>query len=231
MTIASHLKNLSKSHRKVVLLPKRSELLAEFFGIMMGDGGINNAWQANITLNAVADDEYAIYVVRVIEKLFGVVPAVRKRKTRDALVISLASITIVDFLVREGLCRGNKLKGGLAIPTWILRSRKYRIACVRGLMDTDGGLYIHRHKVGQYSYENIGLCFTSFSPFLLGQVAEIFIECGIVPHVSGQGRRLYLYSHAAVKRYLDKVGTSNTRLERVFSEWKKLEIRSSKNPV
>lgn len=35
------LKYPKKSHRKEVILPKYSEDLAEFFGIMMGDGGIN----------------------------------------------------------------------------------------------------------------------------------------------------------------------------------------------
>ena len=38
---------------KKVLLPKHSVHLAEFFGIMLGDGGINNPWQATITLNAI----------------------------------------------------------------------------------------------------------------------------------------------------------------------------------
>ena len=78
-----------KSHRKQVLLPKRSERLAEFFGIMMGDGGINNKWQANITVNAVADAAYALHIVKLIEELFGISPAVRKRKERQALVICI----------------------------------------------------------------------------------------------------------------------------------------------
>ncbi len=209
-----------KSHRKTVLIPKQSPQLAEFFGIMLGDGGISNSWQANITLNAIADKDYAVYVVRLCEHLFGVVPAVRKRKTREALVISLASTTVVDFLVERGLPRGNKLAAGLAIPQWIMKRSRFRGACLRGLMDTDGGLYIHRHRVGGHTYRNIGLCFSSYSPALIGQVAHIFSECGIVPHVSGEGRKIYLYSEEAVKKYLAIVGTSNHRLERVYVEWK-----------
>lgn len=222
------LKYPKKSHRKTVLIPKPSVRLAEFFGIMLGDGGINNAWQANITLNAIADRKYSLYVVDLCKHLFGIVPAVRKRKTREALVISLASTTVVDFLVDRGLLRGNKIAQGLAIPAWIMKNRSYRIACLRGLMDTDGCLYIHRHRIGGHTYKNIGLCFSSYAPKMIGQVARIFSESDIVPHVSGEGRKIYLYSQEAVKKYLDIIGTSNPRLESVYLEWK--STRASRHP-
>lgn len=77
----------NKSHRKLVRLPPRSVRFAEFIGIMMGDGGINNEWQANITLNSIADRAYADYVVTLCVELFGITPTVRKRKTRNALVL------------------------------------------------------------------------------------------------------------------------------------------------
>lgn len=207
-----------KSHRKKVAIPKRSPLLAEFFGIMLGDGGINNTWQANVTLNSEADAEYGLYVVHLCECLFSVTPAVRKRRERKALVISLASTTVVDFLVKNGLPRGNKLQNGLAIPDWILSRRTYRIACVRGLVDTDGCLYIHRHTVGKKQYRNIGLCFTSFSPELIAQVAATFEELGIIPHISGKGRHIYLYRKEAVGRYLKVFGTSNKRIRSVYEQ-------------
>ena len=217
----------AKSHRKSVKIPKPSPSLAELFGIMLGDGGINNPWQANITLNAIRDREYSRYVMDLWERLFGIVPAVRKRKTREALVVSLASTTVVDFLGEMGLPRGNKLAQGLSIPAWIMEDRGYRIACLRGLMDTDGCLYIHRHRLGARTYRNIGLCFTSHAHKMMLQVASILSECGIVPHVSGGGRRIYLYSQDAVKKYLDVVGTSNPRLERVYVDWKSSRANQS----
>src|SRR3990167_9504638 len=138
----SLLKHPKKSHRKKVLLPKHSPELAEFFGIMLGDGGINNDWQATITVNALADKNYANYIVGLCVSLFGVTPAIRKRKDKQALVIALASTSVVDFLVAQGLPRGNKLAGVLQIPKWILAKSEYKRACVRGLVDTDGCLYI-----------------------------------------------------------------------------------------
>jgi len=185
----------------------------------MGDGGINNKWQANITVNAVADAAYALHIVKLIEELFGISPAVRKRKERQALVICISSMTVVDFLVDNGLVRGNKLKGGLAVPQWILEKRSYRIACIRGLVDTDGCLYVHRHTVSGKEYRNIGFCFASHSPVLIGQVAQIFEEFSIIPHITKQGRQIFLYSHSAVARYLAVFGTSNERISSVFKEF------------
>lgn len=220
MVDIQNLKHPENSHRKNVTLPKYSAELAEFFGIMIGDGGINNPWQANITLNSIKDAEYAEYVYRLCKKLFGISPAMRKRKTRNALVISLASISVVDFLVRNGLVRGNKIKTGLKIPKWVLKNPSYSKNCVRGLIDTDGCIFIHVHKVLGKIYKNIGLTLTSYSPELIFQVAEIFANFGIIGHISKRGKDIYLYQEDAVLKYLKIFSTSNERIVSVYKKWR-----------
>lgn len=187
----------------------------------MGDGGINNNWQANITVNTVADAEYVPYLSRLCLELFGVEPAVRMRKGKKATIISLASTSVVDFLVDHGLPRGNKIAQGLSIPKWILSKPSYKKACMRGLMDTDGCLYVHKHIVAKKEYRNIGLCFSSHSPQLIIEVIEIFEEFGIVPHIGKQGRAVYLYQAEAVAKYLRVFGTSNPRISNVYKNWKR----------
>lgn len=214
------LKYPNRSHRKQAILPQYSEELAEFFGIMMGDGGIGNPWQANITLNSIKDANYAKYVSELCSKLFGITPAVRKRKTRNALVLSLASTSVVDFLVKNGLIRGNKLKAGLKIPKWILEKPSYKKACVRGLMDTDGCMFTHTHKVSGKIYKNIGLGFVSYSPELVFQVVDIFAEFGIIGHISKRGRDVTLYQESAILKYLKVFNTSNERIESVYRKWR-----------
>lgn len=214
------LKYPNKSHRKIIHIPRPSKSLAEFFGIMLGDGGINNLWQANITMNSIEDAEYSLYIKKLIQNLFCISPAVRKRKGRNAIVISAASTTLVDFLVARGLPRGNKLKQGVRIPDWIIEKHAYRKPCIRGLMDTDGCLFIHTHKIAGKPYNNIGLCFTSYSPKMLKQVASIFEEFRIMPHISSQGRSIYLYRADAVAKYLKVFGTSNKRISSVYEKWR-----------
>ena len=209
-----------KSHRKKILLPKRSVHLAEFFGIMLGDGGINNPWQATITLNATKDRLYASYIKKMIEGLFGVVPNSFVYKTKDALRILANGVSLVDFLVSEGLPRGNKLRAGLVIPAWILKKRAYSHACVRGLVDTDGCMFIHTHTVAGKVYKNIGLTFSSRSPELIGQVATILGKSGIMPHVHLKGTDIYIYRKDAVERYLKIFGSSNNRIISVYKKWR-----------
>ena len=218
------LKYPKNSHRKEVILPKYSVQLAEFFGIMMGDGGINNSWQANITLNSIKDVQYSKYIYSLCDKLFGIFPAIRKRKTRNALVVSLTSTSIVDYLVDNGLVRGNKLKFGLKIPKWILDQSPYRKACVRGLVDTDGCIFVHIHKVSGKIYKNIGLSFTSYSSELIFQVADILAEFGIMPHITKRGRDIYLYQADAVVKYLKIFGTSNERIRSVYEKWRDARV-------
>ena len=214
------LKYPKKSHRKPVIIPKYSVQLAEFFGIMMGDGGINNLWQANITLNSIKDVQYAEYISNLCEELFGIKPAIRKRKLRNTLIVSLASILVINFLVANGLVGGNKLKNGLKIPKWILKNRQYRKACIRGLVDTDGCIFVHVHKVSGRIYKNIGLTFTSYSPELIFQVADILAEFDVMPHITKQGRSMYLYQADSVVKYLKVFGTSNERIESVYKKWR-----------
>ncbi len=219
----STLKYPNKSHRKRVLIPDYSVDLAEFFGIMIGDGGINNDWQANISLNSVSDSEYAIYIAALCEKLFRIRPTSFKTKNKNNLVLKLNSTSIVDFLVAKGLTRGNKLKAGLRIPQWILAESSYKIACVRGLVDTDGCLYIHKHK-SKYgkTYINIGLNFSSYSPELISQVSDIFLENNIVPHINNKGNGIYLYKVSAIETYLETFSSSNDRIKSIYQTWRRL---------
>lgn len=220
MAALTSLKYPKKSHRKRVQLPRSSTDLAEFFGIMLGDGGINNPWQANITLNAVKDYQYSLYIQRLIKRLFGITSTSFKYPTRDALRILITGISVVDFLVARGLHRGNKLKQGLKIPSWILDNPKYRRAAVRGLIDTDGCIFVHTHTVARKLYSNIGLTFSSRSPELIYQVAAVFEEYGIMPHISARGTEIYLYRKEAVERYLRIFGSSNKRISDVYNKWR-----------
>lgn len=213
----SALKYPKKSHRKVIKIPQESDLLAGFFGTEFGDGGINNIWQVNITLNSLLDVEYSQYVARSIESLFGCVPRVWER-AGHRLMITASSTSLVDFRVSKGCARGNKVLQEFNIPSWISSDSNYSRAFVRGLMDTDGCLYIHNHVVSNKRYHNIGLCFTSYSRPLLRSVAKIFAANGIEPHLRDRDGRIYLYKSNSVIQYLKVFGSSNPRIVNKFFE-------------
>jgi len=209
-----------KNHRKTIKFPRNSILLAEFMGIEIGDGGIANPWQVIITLNSKKDAIFAKYIVNLISRLFGICPVVSKRKNKNALQIVSSSTSLIDFLVAKGATRGNKITQHIDMPEWIRGKNRYEKAFVRGLMDTDGCLYVHRHIIKGIFYKNIGLCFTSGSKPLLNSVANIFRKNKIKPYITDKGRRIYLYSENSVLKYLKIFGSSNPRITEKYKEWK-----------
>lgn len=214
----------NKSHRKIIEIPEESEELAEFLGIVFGDGGINNNWQLCITLNTISDKSYSLHVINLIKRLFNTNSAVRKRPKSNALVIVVSSTNLLNFLVTKGAVRGNKIAQKIDMPKWIKGNPKYKRAFIRGLVDTDGCIYIHNHKVQGNRYKNIGLCFTSYSTSLIYSVFKTLSETGIKAHLADKDRRIYIYSFKSVVKYLDTFRSSNARIVEKYDTWRGVRV-------
>lgn len=214
----------NKSHRKVITLPSDNEELAELLGAIAGDGGIGNEWQLVISLNSILDISYSIYLSNLLKSLFNIDISVRKRPNQNTLVLVASSTHLVDFLVNKGAARGNKIKQNLDIPYWVKGNPNLEKAFIRGLMDTDGCLYINKHRVLGKEYKNIGLCLTSYSKKMLYSVAEIFTRFDIKPHLTDKNRRIYLYSAKSVVKYLNIFSSSNPRITNIFEMWRDVRV-------
>jgi hypothetical protein len=200
----------NKSHRLSFIEPARSEQLAEFCGIMLGDGGIS-AYQIMITLHRENDKEYALYVTSLIQALFGLIPSMYEKKSSLAIDLVISRIGLTDFLVNKcGLKRGNKIKQSADIPSWIKENEAFKIACVRGLVDTDGSIFTHSYisKGKQYSYKK--LSFTSVSSPLLESVQKIFIEKGLRARI-GSVYDVRLDSKSDMQDYFGIFGSQNPK--------------------
>ncbi len=204
------------SERKHVRLPKKNALLAEFVGIMMGDGGISK-YHCAITLNAETDRAYAIVVSKLIKKLFGVEPKKYFRKDSKAMDLVIHSRNVVDFCHSIGLKIGNKLKQKLDIPRWIKQSREFQMACLRGLVDTDGSFFIHAYTVRAKKYSYVKIGFTSHSPFLIKSVVRIMRNFGLNAKINYNGRDVKLESGHDVKKYMARIGTHNAKHREKFT--------------
>ena len=187
--------------------------LAEYVGIMLGDGCITPG-QFNITLNSVADREYVYFVSQLEKTLFGEEPKLYKRKDSKAIVLYYNSRFIIRYLLSIGLKIGNKVRQQVDVPDWVKNSSLYRIACVRGLMDTDGGIFRHRYNVNGKEYLYKKVCFSNKSIPLLIFVKETLEGLGFTPRIINNvvNKQVWLYNNTEVMGYLQKVGTSNPRL-------------------
>lgn len=131
---------------KPIQKPQFSKELAEFVGIMMGDGGITNR-QVSVTLNYKTDKPYSIFVRNLIKKLFKTEIGIFYRKDYSTINIVVSRTRLALFCKSIGLKIGNKLKQNLDIPEWIKGDKNFEISCVRGLVDTDGCIFNECHKI------------------------------------------------------------------------------------
>lgn len=201
---------------KPIKKPKKSATLAEFIGIVMGDGGISR-YQVVITLHHVDDLEYSVFVAHLIKRLFGISPAVYHSVKNSVNDVTVSRVELVKYLHELGLPIGNKIKQGLDIPSWIIENPTFAIACVRGLVDTDGSVFTHRYKSKGTWYTYKKLSFTSMSPSLRESVYTILLKLKLHPRKTGPDIRLD--SIADMRRYFKLVGTHNPKhLKRYRSE-------------
>ena len=154
--------------------------LAEETGIHIGDGsmgvyrsGRKSHWCYTYCCHEVDDREYRNYVKKLIKKLYHMDPIQDKGKRKDhTALLRYTRKDLVLFKKKLGLPMGKK--DGIMIPKWILGNKEYRIACVRGVFDTDGSFMIKKRyrKIPYYPVIKV----TSKSKPLISQIKSILDE-------------------------------------------------------
>lgn len=196
-----------KKYVNSITQPKESEKLAEFIGIVLGDGGLSR-FQCFIYLNSDTDKDYAIYVAKLITELFSLLPTIIKHKKYKLLRVSVSSVNMIEYLLQKGLRLGNKVRLQVEVPVWIWSKSEYIKACIRGLIDTDGCFAIHKHTVNGKAYSYPKIAFTNSSLPILDFVYQGLKRLGFTPY-KYLNKKIWLYNQREVRRYLDEVGTRN----------------------
>lgn len=211
--------------KKLVEVPEliRSDLLAEAFGILAGDGHIGT-YQISVTTNSRTDFEHAIYIQKLFKRLFGLRISFRTRRRQNACVIYVSSKDLCAKLVSMGLVRGNKIALQLSTPTWIRENNSYRINFVRGLFDTDGCVYVDRHVFNARSYANLAISFTNRSLPLLSDFKTTLELLGLHPTQKTKFT-VFLRRRRDIMTYFAVVGSSNPKHLRKFRKFNNKSIR------
>jgi transcriptional regulator with XRE-family HTH domain len=198
--------------RKAIAIPRESSELAEFIGIFLGDGGISNPSQITISFNRGNGRGYSKKVIKLIENLFGITPAVymlSSSASKNVIRLVVSSANLIEFLEKNKIKRGSKVKNQVDVPSWIKNNPEYSKSCLRGLVDTDGGVYYHRHSSNGCASFNVGLCFTNKSKPLVDFVDNILTHMKFHPKRSWSGDNIFLYRESEVLRYEKEVGFTN----------------------
>lgn len=203
-------KNMVVGIEKDVSIPRLSRDLAEFTGMMLGDGGISKN-QVIISTNSRDDRKYGYFVRDLMRKLFCVEPAIYYPPAALVMNIVISRIKLVEFCNKKlGLKIGHKLKQGLDIPPWIRKDSEFEKRCIRGLMDTDGCIFNEVHRIGGklYSYKRLSL--VSASPMLRQSVFDILNKFGLSPKIRGN-RSVQIEDKEKIKEYFKIIGSSNPK--------------------
>lgn len=201
--------------RRRIRQPRRSERLAELVGVLLGDGHIAR-WQVMVYLNRT-ERPMAEYVRALIEELFGLVPALHAR--RNYLVVTASSRSLVEWLTQAGVCAGDKISGRAKVPAWIFRTPAFMRGCVRGLIDADGSLFSHRHRVNGRSYQHLGIEFTSYAPSLLRSMAELLRALDFEAKTYPRTGHLFIYRWSQVQRYMRQISTRHPHRRLLFQQY------------
>lgn len=196
--------NIQRSH-KVKLPTKFSNSLAEFLGILFGDGCVSNFY-TKIYLNAVADRDYVTFVRELANRLFpGVNATVQHHKKECVTGIQISSKSVANYLKKIGFKKSRQ------IPIWINENRSFANSFIRGLFDTEGSVGFKKFngKNGNYLYKQ--LTFTNRNKGLLNFVSKKLNEVGLKPTMNSE-KNIYISNPRDIERFSAIIGSSNPKI-------------------
>jgi len=194
---------------KSITIPGHSDRLAELLGILVGDGHVG-LYQASVVTNSDTDLQHAVFIQTLVEELFKIRVSLSYRRDKRACNLIISSKSVCQFLMSQGIPQGNKITGGVRIPSWIRKKPLYRKAFVRGLFDTDGCVYLDTHHFGQKVYRNLGMAFANQSLPLLSFFRETLELLELHPTQKTEFR-VFLRRKEDIRRYFNLIGSSNKK--------------------
>lgn len=179
-----------------------SSELAEFYGAMLGDGCIySNLNTMCVSGNAQLDEKYIYYLKDISESIFELKPKVYFQESENVVRLALNSRKISRFFRDSGFKLGEKSDKEFEIPNRVYDANLVKDV-VRGLFDTDGGIYSHPNT-------GIMLDITakneSIHDFLVEAVEILDLPLGIT------NDRVQLYGEENLDTFFKIVGSSNSR--------------------
>ncbi|MAG61089.1 hypothetical protein CL619_04840 [archaeon] len=212
-------------------LPKKYSIqLAEETGIHIGDGSLGCyksvgkvQWLYGIHLHAIEDKKYSEFVKRLVFKLYNLSPYEKIQGKCVSLIYTRKEL--VKFKQSLGLPLGKKRN--IVIPSWVFSKHSFLKSCVRGIVDTDGGIRFRKpFRSNIHKYPEIKI--STISEELAIQLHDVFIDFGLSPNIGfefkSENSKVYyvnLNGVSNVEKYISIFGFSNPKHQNKYSFWKR----------
>ena len=196
--------NIAGLNAKKIKIPELNEKLAEFIGAYLGDGTLTKYF-VRISGDYRYDVPYFNYLKNLIYELFGIKATVTKDKKHNTMYLTIFSSKMCYFLKKEyGIKYGHKIRNKTIIPKQIIEDESLSLACIRGLIDTDGSISRRGRKGSQFCIQ-----FTSHNKYLLKQIKKIMQKENIFTFgdCTGAGTN----KRENIIKFFKIVGSSNLR--------------------
>ncbi len=193
------LKGHYRNRRSDIVLPKKySEVLAEFLGIMLGDGKLSH-FQVMVTLGN-KELSYARHVSALFRQVFGVSGTISRRKTGYHDVY-IGSTLASNYLFTQGLVT-HKVKYQVDVPGWVFSKKANMKSFVRGFFDTDGSVYKIKH--------GIQISFTNYSEPLLLSLHLMLLKLEYNPS-QVSSHKVYITKKESIKKFFKEIIPKNSK--------------------
>jgi hypothetical protein len=219
--------------RKIKLPKTRNNYLAEFFGVLTGDGYINKYrkydYVIEIAGNKISDSNYLQnYLSNLIKKLFNLNPNYIERNDQNSAYLRILSKLIFNYLIKKGFKKGKK--GKIKIPNWIKKDKNFMKFFIKGVFDTDGCISLKNKEGKKYPVISI----TSKSEKLLYSIKKYLNSIKLNSSITKQIDKTRNYNKDVIRYKLEIngyknltnwftiIGSSNKRNILKFNEAKKL---------
>tara|TARA_Y100000310_G_C20673561_1_gene811592 strand:- start:1938 stop:2591 length:654 start_codon:yes stop_codon:yes gene_type:complete len=197
---------------------KLNDRVAELIGAIIGDGCIRyspkiSQYFVEIVGDPKKEKRYFVYLVAIFNEELNLKVSVKVRER--GLRLRTYSKSFVEFLIYDlRMPYNNKKCQNVTIPTAIIMEPSFLKSCLRGIMDTDGSLFM-ANKGYRNDYPTIEISTTSVNlAHQMHSVLSKTFRLGFRNFKQGDYHRIYrisLNGDVMVKRWFDEIGFSNFR--------------------
>lgn len=134
------------SYYRTSKISKDKKLRAYVIGLAIGDGNLSKYNERTVRLRITCDTKYPDLIKNITKSLQKLFPENRvsivKRKS-SYLDVSVHSNHLENLLGWKAK-GGSKFSQNISVPSWVIENNEYKIKCLRGLIETDGSIYLDR---------------------------------------------------------------------------------------
>ena len=172
------------------MLKTRNKNTAYVIGFSIGDGNLSSSNGRTIKLRVTCDDKYPALKQRIINSLKSLLPnnVVSEYKRKENCTDVYCHSKSLEKILGWSAAGGSKYKQTVRVPNWIFEKKIYIKYCLKGLIETDGSIYMDR----KYQYVNFTTIIKELSDDVSRMIKDLGYSCNISKTMQKTGKLKYV---------------------------------------